>query len=687
MKTSLRVNILASFATLIVLSTLLLMANFYFQFSDAARALSEKIGAEMSDKVIGQIQAYLAPAINGTMLTAKRIQREEIGRIDEEGLWRSMWDMLMNAPQLESLYVATADGRFWQSRRKPEWTTRFLRVGTGETLERWFLRDEDYRLKSIEDKKTTYDPRQRPWYLSTTAAMKVNWSDIYIFKTVKRPGLTATFPVVRDGKITAVVAADISLSSISEFLARQSVSEHGFILIVDERNEVVAFGDQEKTVQPTADGKGLRTSRVSDLGLGWLEQAFDARQKNGNHRSVINAGGNDFIVSTTMLPEGYGNGWKVVVALPEADVLQRVYRTMKQSLAISLVILSGAIIFVLLLARHISIPLVQLARETGKIKDFDLEGIHGVNSRIAEVAMMSDAVLAMRSGLQAFRQYVPADLVRQLIASGNEALPGGKEVEITLFFSDIANFTSITETLPARELMIDVSEYFEVMTEPISRQGGTVDKFIGDAVMAFWGAPLANERHAVSACRAALQSQEAILRLNERRLAMGNPAFYTRIGIHTGFTIVGNMGSRDRLNYTALGDNVNLASRLEGVNKAYGTRIIISQDTYRYVRKEFILRPLDLVAVKGKTASVLIYELMGELAGEAPPSLRKLATSFQGIYELYLDRQWQKALALLQELHDEFPEDRPTRMYMERCQNLLDQDPGPEWSGVVRMSK
>ncbi|MBI5485236.1 MAG: cache domain-containing protein, partial [Deltaproteobacteria bacterium] len=270
MKTSLRVNILASFTTLIVLSTLLLLTNFYFQSSEAARALSEKIGAEMSDKVIGQIQAYLTPAINGTMLTAKRIQREEIGRIDEEGLWRSMWDMLMNAPQLESLYVATADGRFWQSRRKPEWTTRFLRVGSAETLERWFLRDEDYRLKSIEDKKTTYDPRQRPWYLSTTAAMKVNWSDIYIFKTVKRPGLTATFPVVRDGKLTAVVAADISLASISEFLARQSVSEHGFILIVDERNEVVAFGDQEKTVQATADGKGLRTSRVSDLGLGWL---------------------------------------------------------------------------------------------------------------------------------------------------------------------------------------------------------------------------------------------------------------------------------------------------------------------------------------------------------------------------------------------------------------------------------
>lgn len=687
MKTSLRVNILASFTTLIVLSTLLLLTNFYFQSSEAARALSEKIGAEMSDKVIGQIQAYLSPAINGTMLTAKRIQREEIGKIDEEGLWRSMWDMLMNAPQLESLYVATADGRFWQSRRKPEWTTRFLRVGSGETLERWFLRDEDYRLKSVEDKKTTYDPRQRPWYLSTTAAMKVNWSDIYIFKTVKRPGLTATFPVLRDGKLTAVVAADISLASISEFLARQSVSEHGFILIVDERNEVVAFGDQEKTVQATADGKGLRTSRVSDLGLGWLEQALDARQKSGNHRSVIKAGADNFIVSTTMLPEGYGNGWKVVVALPESDVLQRVNRTMKQSLAISLVILAAAIIFVLLLARHISIPLVQLARETGKIKDFDLEGIHGVNSRIHEVAMMSDAVLSMRSGLQAFRQYVPADLVRQLIASGNEALPGGKEVEITLFFSDIANFTSITETLPARELMIDVSEYFEVMTEPISRQRGTVDKFIGDAVMAFWGAPIANEQHAVSACRAALQSQEAIQQLNERRLAMGNPAFYTRIGIHTGFTIVGNMGSRDRLNYTALGDNVNLASRLEGVNKAYGTRIIISQDTYRYVRKEFILRPLDLVAVKGKTASVLIYELMGELEGDAAPALCKLASSFQEIYELYLDRQWEKALALLRELHAEFPEDRPTRMYMERCQNLLDQDPGSEWSGVVRMSK
>ncbi|MHB8829780.1 MAG: adenylate/guanylate cyclase domain-containing protein, partial [Syntrophales bacterium] len=302
-----------------------------------------------------------------------------------------------------------------------------------------------------------------------------------------------------------------------------------------------------------------------------------------------------------------------------------------------------------------------------------------------EIKMMSDSVASMKSGLKAFRRYVPADLVRQMLEAGTEAEPGGKELEITLFFSDVEGFTSISEQIPARDLMLSLSEYLDLMSRTIGREKGTVDKYIGDAVMAIWGAPLSDENHAVGACRAAVRCQQALDGLTRRWQAEGKLPFRTRIGIHTGFTIVGNVGSTERLNYTALGDNVNLASRLEGVNKRYGTRILISQSTYRYVRNQFILRPLDIIAVKGKLSSIMIYELMGDAESEDAEGLAALASGFTQAVDEYRARKWETALSLLKDLERLFPGDVPVSIYAERCRTYLQQEPPADWSGIVRL--
>ncbi len=216
----------------------------------------------------------------------------------------------------------------------------------------------------------------------------------------------------------------------------------------------------------------------------------------------------------------------------------------------------------------------------------------------------------MKGGLASFGRYVPTELVRQLIATGREAKLGGEKTRLAIMFTDIIGFTTLSETLTAEELMLQLSAYLDRMTRIIEQEQGTVDKYIGDGIMAFWGAPLEVENPALLACRAALGCSKAEADLNRQWQVEDKPAMPTCFGIHFGETIVGNVGSSRRMNYSIFGDNVNLASRLEGINRIYGTKIIVSQSVYEAVDKQMICRPLDIVAVKGKKKSIAIHELL-----------------------------------------------------------------------------
>jgi adenylate cyclase len=223
------------------------------------------------------------------------------------------------------------------------------------------------------------------------------------------------------------------------------------------------------------------------------------------------------------------------------------------------------------------------------------------------------------------------------------------------------------------------------MSSALRRQPpGTLDKFIGDSIMAFWGAPLPNPDHAVTACRAALACQERLKELHEKWIREGKPLFYQRIGINTGEVIVGNMGSATRLNYTVVGDTVNAASRFEGLNKLYGTRIIIGQSTWDLVKDQFVARPLDLVSVKGSMKGVRIYELMAEAAG-AGESTRAVAALAAEAMEHYLGRRWSEAIARYDRILEIQPGDQPSRVMKDRCRDMLASPPPDDWNGVHRI--
>ena len=275
----------------------------------------------------------------------------------------------------------------------------------------------------------------------------------------------------------------------------------------------------------------------------------------------------------------------------------------------------------------------------------------------------------------AFNRYVSPAVVESIVNNPGSLELGGKEIQATIFFSDLANFTSFSERLRAEDLVALLIEYFTPMTNIILEHRGGLDKFIGDAVMAFWGVPLPLENHALWACEAALKMKETIADLREGWLQRRLPLLDARMGIHSGPVVAGNVGSMERFNYTVLGDTVNLASRLEGANKFYGTTILVSEDTVQLAGPAFLTRELDLIRVKGRQAPVKIYELIGKRGEQDLPFLDTFA---QGL-AAYRKRLWDLAE---QHFGSIARQDPPSGTYLERCR-LYKADPPPEdWDGV-----
>ncbi len=285
----------------------------------------------------------------------------------------------------------------------------------------------------------------------------------------------------------------------------------------------------------------------------------------------------------------------------------------------------------------------------------------------------------------AFAKYLSPDVVARIVEDPSRLALGGERREMTVFFSDLAGFTGISERLAPEELVVLLNRYLSLVTGIILSHGGTVDKFEGDAVMAFWGAPLPEEGHAVRACLAALDQQAAMKDFNEELARDGLPGLTVRMGINTGPMIVGNMGSAERFDYTVMGDAVNLGSRLEGANKAFGTGIMISRETFERAAGAVAVRELDMLRVKGKDMPVRVYELLGR-AGDLDGAREKQMGIFEEGLASYRAADFQKALEIFETVLAACPDDGPSRTYAERCRRYLDAPPPAGWDGVFTLT-
>ena len=524
------------------------------------------------------------------------------------------------------------------------------------------------------------------FYAAARDAGSRTWVGPYVFFDEGVPGITCASPYYdASGRLKGVVTVDFNLNVLSRFVAALPFGEHGRVFVLTPDGTVVAHPTLH-LVQVTGQGSRGQLVTVANAGDPLMQAWFKAWKSGA---SGSGAAGN-FAFEFANRPYLAGrrtvefdkNAFLIVGAVaPESDFMGLLARNRLAAIVILVGALGFGVLVSLILARRIAAPLTTLAAEMEQVGAFVLTDRPGLPTHFREVAMMDRSLLRMKGGLRSFSYYVPTDIVRAMLASGQEARLEGNTRELTVYFADIVGFTSIAETVAPDQLVQHLSRYFDEMTRVIVAAGGTIDKFIGDAIMAFWGAPEPRADHAARACEAAVRCQRA---LDELRTSGETPwlaKVHACIGVASGEVLVGNVGTPERFNYTVMGDTVNLASRLESLNRQYGTSILISESTYLAATTRIVARPVDVVQVKGKHIGVRVYEILG-LATDDDREMREVSALSEEAFAAYLARDFAGALKSLERVQALRPGDRLVAVLGERCRAYLVAPPPDGWNGI-----
>lgn len=703
---SLRINILTTFVILLSISIISIISFAYYKNSSSILDLTERFINRVAVSCIESSIALFDPVAANVKTTAELVVNdEEQGR--DGSLFPYLVSILSSNPQMQSIYLAfEKDGRFLQAFPIPPNTSKFgandapppvgaeyaLRVidrSNGGYSDVWTYINRDAKVLGTEtSNQLNYDPRPRPWYQDAITTHGLILSNLLVYTSNRQPGITSAAPIfAKDGRVIGVAAANISTNQISDFLAHLDLGPAGLALMVDEDEQLIAFPDASKTLHQ--DGLKLSLVKADDLNDPRIHAAF--AQYRASHRPLVRfiSDNKSYLASFTQFPAEFGKEWLLVAIVLENDFVGTLKANTREIVGVGAVLLVLGTICVAFLAHWIAKPLRLMSGEVQKIQKFDLVGPIAMNSVILEVNELIHSMNMMKRALRTFGMFVPRDLVRELVASGRPIELGGQDRMITIMFTDIADFTSISEKMLSSDLLIHVSRHLSAMSTCIAEEHGTVDKYIGDAVMAFWGAPIWIDDHALRGCVAALKAQYIQTQLNKEWAAQNLPEMYVRIGLHTSSVIVGNIGSTARMSYTAVGDGVNVASRLEGVNKAYGTKICISEAVLLSAGPNILARPLDKVAVKGRQTGELVFELLGLYDGpaelEPTPELEELNRLTSEAFAAYQTQDWQEAITLYQALANFAPNDKVPAIFIKRCQLYLN-DPPQNWTGVFTMN-
>lgn len=681
---------------------ILLSSGLVFLFSswtgkDSVSYLTEKLMSQILSHTLDKSLNFFDVASVNSKLSQRLAYSGMLNTEDFEEVVSYSKEVLKFYPHFESIYFGDILGNMVMIKKMEDQTlsVKFIlrkRKRTAKTY--WFHQNEKFKAEFpdlVEDDDKAYDPRKRAWYKKASEAGKQVWTDAYIFFTDRKPGITSATPIYdKDGVFKGVMSVDIGLADLSYFLSTLKMHPEDRIFLLNEKNEIVALPAQNasdidklifKYKEDNEDKMRLYTIDESLDPIFKLSYNFNQKKKEKGSYITFPHNNEQYIALFTTFPSSSDLKWRIGIVMPERNFMEKIYFNNRLTLAFCIAFVIIALFVGIFFSKRVSYPLALLATEMDKIKEFELDSGNKIVSNLAEVNNISSSFERMRTAIKSFMKYVPAELVKDLVHMQKEAVLGGERKNLTIFFSDIAGFTSISEKLSPEALVDCLEEYLSVMSDEILDTGGTVDKYIGDAVMAFWGAPRDYQDHAIRACTSALNAQKRIALLTEKWAAEGKPEFYTRIGICSGDVIVGNMGSNKRINYTVIGDKVNLASRLESLNKVYGTRVIVSESTYELAKSHFEFCLVDKVAVKGKHEAVAIYELIEE-KGRLPLEKLEFIKIFEDAFKLYQEQKFESALDLFKYLEREEPEKEYIRVFIQRCESYSEHPPSEDWNGV-----
>ncbi len=713
---SLQGFLIIGFLLLSIITDLTIFSYRYMENDKANIIVAESSTKLIHNKIISRIEKEFSNLQFLAGLGEQLYNSEEEVNLDSIVLIGSMREVLRNNPIIKSIVTGTKSGKFLEIKMvKPKDTYRSnfeknlpseslfsLRYidHTSKVKEVWVYENQDQEIldkEFIED--SNYDHRKQPWYKSCEETQDIDWSNIYLFNKSRKPGITISNPVYnsKNHDFIGVFALNVEASSFSNILNEEKVGIDSSVFIVSEKGEIIAHSDISETKKANNVKQEIQLLYKSqDIKMKTAIEFFD---KNGTDTFTFEYNGTLYVAGLSYFPKinSYSNrgkiitvnkfdDWRVGIIVPANEFVGTTRDIQKKAMLISILFVLLSLCVVIFFSRSISKPIMLLAEEANKIKNFDLSGAVKITSNVKEIKILNEAIVSMKNNIRSFSKFIPKVLVGKFLKSNLEIGISGKIKRTTIFFTDIVGFTTICEEYPADKLPEHLSDYFEEVSNIIFKYNGTIDKYIGDAVMAFWGAPEKDKDQSLNACKAALAIQKRLNDLNSQWDAQGKPVLNTRIGLHVGNAIVGTMGSSDRINYTALGNTVNLAARLEGANKFYHTSVIISESVFKEIEGSCLARPLDIVAVKGKSECIEIYELVGITKDEPSllPSKNQIAfcTLFSKGYKLYKEKRWDEAIEIFREIHKKFGEDYTAHMYINRCKDFKKNPPPPDWNGI-----
>ncbi|WP_441260620.1 ABC transporter substrate-binding protein [Bradyrhizobium sp. 521_C7_N1_3] len=523
------------------------------------------------------------------------------------------------------------------------------------------------------DVGTDVDIRTLPGYQSAKTTRTLAVTEPSINPDTGFPIISLRIPIFRGVEFLGCASANITVDVLSRFLDRSRASARSTTFVADRSNgKIIAFPDKQKGVR-IENGK-LKIATLADVDDPDVREAHRQRARTGNDRFVFQSptNGEDLIAAFANFPDGFGQPWQVITLTPVDDFVGTLKATNRLMLVVIIGLTMVELFFIFLASRRLSRPVENVSRQLQAIESLNFDPPARPPSNIQEIAKLESAASLLRTSLKSFSSFVPLDVVRQLIKSGIPLTPGVEPRFLTVFFSDLENFSSHSETLAPDDLLVQISTYLEEVSSAISEEGGTVDKFIGDGVMAFWNAPVECHDHVLRACAAAVRAARRMERVNDAWEAEGRPRIHIRIGLNCANVLVGNIGSSNRLSYTALGDGVNVAARLEGINKLFGTTICVSDSIYDQTKADILARPIKRVQVKGRKTEFMIYELLA-LRRSDDPDLRvrdrdeQLGAMTRQASQKFEAGEFPAAELAYRDILKEFPEDALARSMIAEC--------------------
>ncbi|MEJ2308868.1 MAG: adenylate/guanylate cyclase domain-containing protein [Gammaproteobacteria bacterium] len=686
---SIRWSIMRNLFLLLFLICGTIFAVSYLSYKKAVDELSVQVVERFNEKTHAHLESFFEP-VRKTVLTARAWGAGGRLRMDEmDDLNALFMPLLREFGQITSVNIGSSDGSDWLLLQQPDgWMNRVVRADAWGGEARLYHRQADGGLRKQEKRAIGYDPRQQPWFIGASAMQgeaPLFWTRPYSFFTTGEPGMTVASRWRDAGSgTTFVIAFDIKLIDITAFTTSLDVSPNGKAAILTQDGKVLglprdpAFGSREQQTQAVM-------KSLEELQIALLDRIYAHRgmPDQGQHVFHFSSDGRKWWGGIDTYPLGDAQRLLIGIMVPEGDFLGHLRQ---QSMFIVLIFLAAILMAMLMsfvLASKYSKPLEALAQRSRRLRELDLETGETIESRVKEVMRLVRAHEEMTSGLQSFSRYVPVELVKQLLLQGEVARIGGEIRELSILFTDIRDFTTISEKMPPERLTAHLAGYFDIMLRQLNEMGATVDKFIGDAIVAFWGAPQEDAAHIEHSLEAVLGCISALESFNAECDAQGLPRLETCFGLGAGRVVVGNVGSQSRLSYTALGDTVNLVSRLEGLNRFYGTQAIVMERVVIEAGERYLFRRLDEVRVKGRQESVVIYELLGR-QGEVSAARLAFREDYERALDCYRRRDFHAAVETLEMLAQTSPGDLSVSRLLDDCRRYVAEAPPADWDGISR---